>query len=315
MSKHRIFIIGSRGSKLAVIQAKMVEAALLKVFPDLLIGFKTITTTGDRDRTRSLDEVGGQGIFVKELENALAAGQIDLAVHSLKDVPTELAAGLTLAGVLPREDPRDVLVTSTGVKLADLPAGSRLGTESRRRAAQLKKVRPDLMPCPIRGNIDTRLRKVQSGEVDGAILAAAALVRLGWAGRITEYLTVESFLPAVGQGAVGIEIRADDSESDKAVSAISDVKTMQAVTAERAFMRTLGGGCRAPIASMATVEEGQISIEGMVASMDYSRMIRERGAGPVQHAEAIGIALGRKVLEAGGEQIACEAGRLNVAKG
>lgn len=315
MNKQRRFIIGSRGSKLAVLQASMVESALLKVFPDLFIGFKTITTTGDRDRTSSLDKIGGQGIFVKELEYALLDGQIDMAVHSLKDVPTDLASGLTIAGVLPREDTRDVIVSASGLKLADLPPGSRLGTDSRRRGAQLKKVRPDLTPCAIRGNIDTRLRKVQSGEMDGVILAAAALVRLGRTDCIAEYLTVESFLPAVGQGAVAVEIRENDSSCDKAVSAINDARTFQAVIAERSFMRTLGGGCQAPIAALAIVEDGQLRIEGMIASLDYSLIIRERGAGPAQNAEAIGIALGQKILDAGGRQLAGEAERLNVNKG
>ena len=310
-----VLTIGSRGSKLAVIQAKMVETSLRRAFPGLVVSFKTVTTTGDRDRNRSLDEVGGQGVFVKELEQALTSGEIDLAVHSLKDVPTELGTGLKLSATLPREDPRDVLVSRSGLKLALLPAGSRVGTDSRRRAAQLKAVRPDVATRPIRGNIDTRLRKVRMGEVDGVILAAAALLRLGWPDRITEFLPVDSFLPAVGQGAVAVEIRSDDKMTDRIASSVNDLPTWQAVLAERAFMRTLGGGCRAPIAALATVADGHLTIEGMVASMDYSSVVRDRNAGPAEQAEAIGTELARKVLDGGGNRIAYESGRLNVSTG
>src|SRR3990170_2758920 len=296
-----VLTIGSRGSKLAVIQAKMVEASLRRAFPGLEVSFKTVTTTGDRDRNRSLDEVGGQGVFVKELEQALTSGEIDLAVHSLKDVPTELGTGLKLSATLPREDPRDVLVSRSGLKLALLPAGSRVGTDSRRRAAQLKAVRPDVATRPIRGNIDTRLRKVQVGEVDGVILAAAALLRLGWPDRITEFLPVDSFLPAVGQGAVAVEIRSDDKMTDRITSSVNDLPTWQAVLAERAFMRTLGGGCRAPIAALATVADGYLTIDGMVASMDYATIVRDRNAGPAEQAEAIGAELARMALDGEGK--------------
>lgn len=310
-----VLTIGSRGSKLAVIQAKMVEASLRRAFPELEVSFKTVTTTGDRDSNRSLDEFGGQGVFVKELEQALTSGEIDLAVHSLKDVPTELGTGLKLSATLPREDPRDVLVSRSGLKLALLPAGSRVGTDSRRRAAQLKAVRPDVATRPIRGNIDTRLRKVQAGEVDGVILAAAALLRLGWPDRITEFLPVDSFLPAVGQGVVAVEIRSDDKITDRITSSVNDLPTWQAVLAERAFMRTLGGGCRAPIAALATVADGHLTIEGMVASMDYATVVRDRNAGPAEQAEAIGCELACKVLDGGGNRITYESGRLNVSTG
>ncbi|MBI2857697.1 MAG: hydroxymethylbilane synthase, partial [Chloroflexi bacterium] len=229
MDKTRKLVIGSRGSKLAVLQAGMVHDALRKAFPGAGFDFRAIATTGDRDRTRSLDEVGGQGIFVKELEYALSAGEIDFAVHSLKDVPTQLDPGMALAAVLPREDPRDVLVSCSGMDLAHLPAGARIGTDSRRRAAQLKAVRPDLVACPMRGNIDTRLRKVKMGRVDGAILAAAGLLRLGLAGHVVQFLEVQQFLPAVGQGAVAIELRAGDGRAASMASAINHASTMHAV--------------------------------------------------------------------------------------
>ena len=310
-----VLTIGSRGSKLAVIQAKMVETSLRRAFPGLVVSFKTVTTTGDRDRNRSLDVFGGQGVFVKELEQALTSGEIDLAVHSLKDVPTELGTGLKLSATLPREDPRDVLVSRSGLKLALLPAGSRVGTDSRRRAAQLKAVRPDVATRPIRGNIDTRLRKVQVGEVDGVILAAAALLRLGLSDRITEFLPVDSFLPAVGQGAVVVEIRSDDKMTDRITSSVNDLSTWQAVLAERAFMRTLGGGCRAPIAALATVADGYLTIDGMVASMDYATIVRDRNAGPAEQAEAIGAELARMALDGEGKRIVYESGGLNVSTG
>ena len=310
-----VLTIGSRGSKLAVIQAKMVEASLRRAFPGLEVSFKTVTTTGDRDRNRSLDEFGGQGVFVKELEQALTSGEIDLAVHSLKDVPTELGTGLKLSATLPREDPRDVLVSRSGLKLALLPMGSWVGTDSRRRAAQLKAVRPDVATRPIRGNIDTRLRKVRMGEVDGVILAAAALLRLGWPDRITEFLPVDSFLPAVGQGAVVVEIRSDDKMTDRITSSVNDLSTWQAVLAERAFMRTLGGGCRAPIAALATVADGYLTIDGMVASMDYATIVRDRNAGPAEQAEAIGAELARMALDGEGKRIVYESGGLNVSTG
>ena len=310
-----VLTIGSRGSKLAVIQAKMVETSLRRAFPGLVVSFKTVTTTGDRDRNRSLDVFGGQGVFVKELEQALTSGEIDLAVHSLKDVPTELGTGLKLSATLPREDPRDVLVSRSGLKLALLPMGSWVGTDSRRRAAQLKAVRPDIATRPIRGNIDTRLRKVRMGEVDGVILAAAALLRLGWPDRITEFLPVDSFLPAVGQGAVAVEIRSDDKMTDRITSSVNDLSTWQAVLAERAFMRTLGGGCRAPIAALATVADGYLTIDGMVASMDYATIVRDRNAGPAEQAEAIGAELARMALDGEGKRIVYESGGLNVSTG
>ena len=310
-----VLTIGSRGSKLAVIQAKMVETSLRRAFPGLVVSFKTVTTTGDRDRNRSLDVFGGQGVFVKELEQALTSGEIDLAVHSLKDVPTELGTGLKLSATLPREDPRDVLVSRSGLKLALLPMGSWVGTDSRRRAAQLKAVRPDVATRPIRGNIDTRLRKVRMGEVDGVILAAAALLRLGWPDRITEFLPVDSFLPAVGQGALAVEIRSDDKMTDRITSSVNDLSTWQAVLAERAFMRTLGGGCRAPIAALATVADGYLTIDGMVASMDYATIVRDRNAGPAEQAEAIGAELARMALDGEGKRIVYESGGLNVSTG
>jgi hydroxymethylbilane synthase len=245
----RKIAIGTRGSKLAVIQAEELLAKLREVFPELEADLVKIKTRGDRYSTTALEEFAGQGIFVKELEKALLDRRIDLAVHSLKDLPTEIPDGLMLAAVPVRLDPRDVLVSTCG-RLCELTPGSKIGTGSPRRAVQLLALRPDLRVCGIRGNIDTRLRKVSAGEFDGVIVAAAAMIRLGWEERITEYLPVDYFTPAVGQGALGIEIRSEDKEIRTLVSKINDETAWQAVTAERTFLQALGGGCRAPIAAL-----------------------------------------------------------------
>src|SRR4030042_1073561 len=215
----REIAIGSRGSKLAVIQAEELQTSLREVFPELKTSLVKIKTTGDRFGATSLDEFAGQGIFVKELEKALLDNQIDLAVHSLKDLPTEIPQGLMLAAVTSRLDPRDVFISGDR-KLADLAPGSKIGTGSPRRAVQLLALRPDLQVCDIRGNIDTRLRKVSDGEFDGVVVAAAAMIRLGWQEKITEYLPIEHFTPAVGQGTLGIEVRTADKEITTLVSKI-----------------------------------------------------------------------------------------------
>lgn len=294
---------------MAVVQARMVEQRLRLAEPGATFALKTIKTQGDKDRTRSLDEIGGQGVFVKELEHALLAHDIDLAVHSLKDMPSELEHSLILAAVLPRDDVRDALVTRSGQPLARLPAGTRIGTDSRRRGAQLKALRPDIITCSIRGNIDTRLRKVQEGEVDGIIIAAAALSRMGWEDRVVEYLPLESFLPAVGQGAIAIEIRERDVAVSRLVASVNHAPSWHSILAERSFLRTLGGGCRAPIAALATVRDGQLVVDGMVASADYSVVLRDGVSGPPERAEKIGEALARRILGKGGDRIVVEAGR------
>ena len=294
----REIAIGSRGSKLAVIQAEELLAKLRQVLPGLKACLVKITTRGDRDNTTALDGFSGQGIFVKELEKALLDKQIDLAVHSLKDLPTEIPQGLMLAAVTSRLDPRDVFI-SRDVKLADLAPGSKIGTGSRRRAVQLLALRPDLQVCDIRGNIDTRLRKVSDGEFDGVVVAAAALIRLGWQEKITEYLSIEHFTPAVGQGTLGIEVRSEDKEIAALVSKIKDQPTWQAVTAERTFLQTLGGGCRAPIAALGTVSAGTLKLTGMVAGADGSQILRAAEQGKTSTPEQIGKRLARKMAEMG----------------
>ncbi|OGO59479.1 MAG: hydroxymethylbilane synthase [Chloroflexi bacterium RBG_19FT_COMBO_47_15] len=294
----RKITIGTRGSRLAVIQAQWVLTKLREATPGLEANLVKITTRGDRDSGTALDKFAGQGVFVKELEKALIDGEIDLAVHSLKDMPTEIPRGLFLAATTARLDPRDVLISRAG-KSAELAPGSMIGTGSHRRAVQLRALRPDLETCGVRGNIDTRLRKVSEGEVDGIIVAAAALIRLGWQDKITEYLPVEHFTPAAGQGALGIEIRSGDKATALLASVINHEPTWQSVTAERTFLRALGGGCRAPIAALGIVSGDALKLSGMVASVDGSRILRATEEGNAQAPEQVGRQLAQKMAEMG----------------
>ena len=246
----RTFIVGTRGSALALTQTGFVVEALQKAHTGLAIETRTIHTEGDRSAA-SLSEIGGRGVFVIEIERALLAREIDIAVHSLKDLPAEETPGLAIAAVYQREDPRDVLVTRTGDTLDRLPTGAVVGTGSPRRAAQIVAARPDLRIADIRGNVDTRLRKVEAGEYDATVLAAAGLARLGWLDRATQIFETVQMLPAVGQGALAVQTRADDAEAIAVVSAVDHEPTRAAVTAERAFERRLGGGCHAAIAAYA----------------------------------------------------------------
>ncbi len=297
--------IGSRGSQLALIQSELVAAEIKQLNPHLEINITNITTKGDRDRQTPLDRLAGVGIFVKELEEALIDGRIDLAVHSLKDMPTEIPQGLSLAAVTERLDPRDVLVSRMG-KLAELVPGSRIGTGSPRRAAQLTACRPDLEVSSIRGNVDTRLKKVADGEFDGVIVAAAAMIRLGWEDRISEYLSVEDFLPAVGQGALVVEIRSDDEETNGLISPINHQPTWQSVTAERAFLSTLGGGCRTPMAALGTINGSTLRLEGMVADASGKRMLRTLEEGSATTAEQLGVKLAQRMLSMGASEFIVE---------
>ncbi|MFQ6122348.1 MAG: hydroxymethylbilane synthase [Dehalococcoidales bacterium] len=294
-------IIGSRGSQLALIQSESVAAKIRELNPSLKVSISQIVTKGDRSHHIQFDRIGGVGIFVKELEEALINGRIDLAVHSLKDVPTQVPQGLCLAAVTERLDPRDVLVSGVG-KLAELPAGSRIGTGSFRRAVQLAAYRPDLEVSNVRGNVDTRLRKVLRGEFDGVILAAAALIRLGWEDRISEYLSLEHFLPAIGQGALVIETRLGDEEIAGFISPINHLPTWQSVTAERAFLNALGGGCRAPIAALGTVTDNTLRLEGMVADVSGKRMLRASEEGSATASEQTGVKLAQRMLAMGASE-------------
>jgi hydroxymethylbilane synthase len=292
-----MLVIASRGSQLALWQARWVSAQLASLGHQCRI--EIIKTTGDKITDVPLAKVGTKGLFTKEIEEALLDRRADLAVHSLKDLPTELPAGLVLAAVPEREDPRDAVV---GKRLADLPADAKVGTSSLRRSAQLRKLRPDLVIESVRGNLDTRLRKLDEGQYDAILLAAAGLKRLGWGDRIAEILPPETMCSAVGQGALAIETRESGAGFD-AVQAMDDAGTHAAVLAERGVLGALGGGCQVPIGAHATVEGGRLRLLGLVASPEGDEVIRGVASGAVSEAEALGRALGNELLERGARRI------------
>lgn len=290
-------VIGTRGSRLAMIQANIVASELNQAHPGIGIGICKIVTEGDRNRNVSIDDAGDTGIFVKALEEALADGRIDIAVHSLKDMPALLPGDMCLAAVTKRIDPRDALVA--GARLCELKPGSRIGTGSLRRTAQLKNLRNDLDVTSICGNVDSRLRKVTSGDLDGVIVATAAMIRLGWDAKITEYLPLESFLPAAGQGALAIEVRKGDRIIEEFVSVLNHLPTWQAVQAERAFLHAIEAGCRAPVAALATVDGQILKITAMVANKAGTRIIKRSLDGDARHPERQGVKLAQMMLDAG----------------
>jgi hydroxymethylbilane synthase len=290
--------IGSRGSKLALWQANWIASRLKELGEDARI--ETIKTTGDKITDVPLSKVGTKGLFTKELEEALLAGRIDFAVHSLKDMPTELPDGLTLGAIPKREDPRDAVA---GARLANLGKGAKVGTSSLRRSAQIRVLRPDLRLESVRGNVDTRLRKLDEGQYDAIVLAAAGLRRLGLEGRITEFLPVDRMVPAVGQGALAVEIRDEAGEVAEICAQLNDESTHVAVTAERAVLRTLGGGCQVPIGAHAVVTLDRVSVDAVVVDPDGSRSIHRKSEGPATEAEALGIALGQVLLDSGAQEI------------
>ena len=303
---NRRIIVGSRGSRLALIQAESVVARIREANPGVEVSVSQIVTKGDRDRHAQLDHMADIGVFVKELEEALLDGRVDLAVHSLKDMPVQIPSGLCLAAVTERPDPRDALV-SRGERLGEFASGARIGTGSLRRAVQLGACRPDLEACGIRGNVDTRLRKVADGEFDGVILAAAALKRLDLEDRISEYLPTEHFLPAVGQGALAVETRSDDKEVAGIVVPLNHLPAWQGITAERAFLSALGGGCRAPIAALGTVSGTILRLEGMVADVTRKLTLFASGEGSNTAPEEIGVRLARKLIGMGAAELLAEA--------
>ena len=274
-------VIGTRGSLLARWQASFVARSLRTAHADLVVEEKIIVTEGDRLSSGPLWNAGGKGLWVKEIEAALLAREIDIAVHSMKDVPGELAAGLALVAIPPRADVRDAVVSRSGAGLDDLPKSARIGTTSLRRACQLKAVRPDFEIEILRGNLDTRLRKVADGVVDAAILACAGLDRLELAGRITERLSIERMLPAVGQGALAIEARSDDERVRGLAQALNDAGTALAVSIERAFLTRLGATCRTPVAGYARLVDGQVTMLGLVGRPDGSELIADKISGKI----------------------------------
>jgi hydroxymethylbilane synthase len=292
-----MLVIASRGSQLALWQARWVSAQLTARGRQCRI--EIVKTTGDKITDVPLAKVGAKGLFTKEIEEALLDGRADLAVHSLKDLPTELPEGLVLAAVPEREDPRDAVV---GKRLADLPPGARVGTSSLRRAAQLRKLRPGLTIESVRGNLDTRLRKLDVGEYDAILLAAAGLKRLGWGDRIAELLPVETMCPAVGQGALAIESCVGGAGFE-ACRPMDHAATHAAVTAERGVLRALGGGCQVPIGAYATVEGARLRMVAIVASPDGAELVRGESEGPAAEAERIGRELGEDLLNRGARRI------------
>ncbi len=289
--------IGTRGSRLALWQAYWVKDQLTAAGHE--IEMSIIKTTGDKMKNIPLTRSGTKGLFIKEIEEALLDGSIDVAVHSMKDLPTSQPAGLVVAAVPKREDARDVMISATGRRFEELPPGARLGTSSLRRQSQLRRLRADLNLVPMRGNLDTRLRKLDRGECDALVLAAAGVHRLGWRERITEYFAPEQICPAVGQGALAIETRRDDIRVADVVSSLDHAPTHCAVRAERAVLRHLGGGCQVPIAAQAIAESGELRVIGVVADLEGKTVVRASGTGPIDDPEGLGMLVAEELLHQG----------------
>lgn len=294
--------IGARGSALALAQAGWVRQKLGERYPDLKVEIVTIKTSGDRFLNTPIKAIGGKGIFVKEIEEALLRKEIDLAVHSMKDLPTEIPMGLTVAAIPEREDPRDVLVSLDHTALKDLPSGARIGTGSLRRRGQILNYRPDLSLLPIRGNIDTRLKKLDRGEVDALVMALAGLRRIGQGNRVSEYLSPEICLSAVAQGALGLESRDGDSVKSQ-IAFLHHLPTALEVLAERGFLRRLGGGCQIPVGARAWMAGDQIRLMGMVADVDGHKLFRGEISGPADRAEKLGQGLAERLLKNGADKV------------
>lgn len=295
--------IGTRGSALALWQAEWVKSEVEKKYPSLVVTLTKIKTTGDKILDVPLAKVGGKGLFVKEIEDAMLNREIDIAVHSMKDVPTFFPEGLHLACITKREDARDALLSRNKVKFRDLPRSANIGTSSLRRQTQLMHVRPDFVIHQLRGNVDTRLRKLKEGQYDAIILAAAGVNRLGLSADVTEYLDPEISLPAIGQGALGIECRAADQELNDMIAFFNHAETRTCVTGERALLRRLEGGCQVPIACYGRINNGALRLEGLVGSVDGKRIIKESIEGEADKAEMLGVTLAERLLTKGADAI------------
>lgn len=303
----RSLVIGSRGSKLALWQAEQAKARLLALNPEIEVRIEIVKTTGDV-KPDPLSVIGGKGVFTKELEDALLDRRIDLAVHSLKDLPTVLPDGLTISAICVRDDPRDALVVRDDLKsrsgsILNLPDNVVVGTSSQRRVAQLKSLRSDVVIKDIRGNVDTRLRKLDEGEYDALILASAGLRRLELEDRIDAVISPEEMVPAVGQGAIAIETRADDEFTIETTGELDHHETRLRCLAERAFLRSLGGGCQFPIAAHATIDDEQLRLDGLVATPDGAKILRDQASGSPDEAEAIGSSLAVKLIKLGASSL------------
>jgi hydroxymethylbilane synthase len=298
-------VIGTRGSKLALWQSEYIKG-LVEEITGLPVELKIIKTTGDKILDVPLAKVGGKGLFTKELEVELLAGTVDLCVHSMKDVPTELPEGLGIAAMPPRVDPRDALVSGKGYTLDTLPQGAKVGTSSLRRVAQLRALRPDVEIVDVRGNLDTRMRKAETGDVDAVILASAGITRMGWAERISSYIPTGQMVSAVGQGAIGVEIREDDEFMAEVADRMADGPTMVCVTAERVVMRKLEGGCQVPIGAYARLDGDTLVMDAIVASVSGDRILRARLEGPADEPISLGEKMVAELLDLGADTILAE---------
>jgi len=299
----REIIIGSRASALALWQTNWVKDKLQQLNPDYKFSIRHIKTQGDKILDVALAKIGDKGLFTKELEVAMLNGEIDFAVHSMKDLPTALPAGLTIGAIAERFDPRDVVVSHKGYTLKDLPQGARVATSSLRRRAQLLKYRPDLTIEDVRGNLNTRLRKLEEEDFDALILAAAGVERLGWSDRIEERISFDLILPAVGQGSIGVELRQDDEELKAIVGKINHQPSEKAILAERAMLRKLEGGCQIPIGALGQVAGHTLTLRGNVASLDGSQLLADQVTGSINEANELGTQLADKLLAKGAEKI------------
>ncbi len=300
----RALRLGTRGSALALAQARSVRDGLRAARPDLRVEIVIIRTVGDRVQDRPLHRVGGTGLFTREIERALRDGAIDVAVHSLKDLPAVMRDGLALGAVPPREDPRDALICPAGHTLEALPEGARIATGALRRRAQLLHARPDLRLTGLRGNLDTRLRKVRERpDLDATLVAAAGLARMGWLHRATELLDVERFVPAGGQGAIGVQVRAGDDRTRELVAALDDPPTATRTAAERAFLERLGAGCQVPVGVHARLQGATLTVDGVLAGMDGTPYLRHRVTGDAADPRAAGRAVADRLIADGGDEL------------
>lgn len=309
--KRTKLVIGTRGSKLALWQANYIADCIRTKYPEVEVSLLQIVTTGDKILDVPLARIGGKGLFTKELENAMLAGEIDLAVHSLKDMPTQLPVGLILAAITERVDPGDALISPKYRTIENLPYGAKVGTSSLRRKAQFLQYRPDLRISDLRGNLDTRLKKMDTEGLDAIILAVAGLKRLGWQDLITQVLPKDICLPAVGQGALAIEARIDDEEVRTMLAFLNHQETRWAVEAERAYLAEVEGGCQIPLGVYGHIQQGTLLLEAAILSVDGARQIRETISGDPAEGSQLGRALAQKMLDCGGREILQELEKLN----
>lgn len=301
--KKQLLRIATRKSPLALWQAEHVRQSLQKIYSDLTVELVEMTTQGDKILDTPLAKIGGKGLFVKELEQGLLQKQADIAVHSMKDVPVEFPEGLTLAVIMQREEPYDAFVSNQHAQFTDLPNNAIVGTASLRRQTQLLALRPDLQIRTLRGNVGTRLSKLDQGEFDAIILAAAGLKRLGLDNRIRQLLTSDLMLPAIGQGAIGIECRIEDSETKTLIAPLNDYLTQQRVTAERAINQRLGGSCQVPIGGFAQIQDNQLFLQGLVGDMQGTKLLRAQAQGSIESAEKLGNDVAQMLLDQGAGEL------------